>query len=353
MNKFITFILFLLIIVVGCKKHDQNKTIDPNSTVSISSLTTTSNTTVIIGDSFLGGTGSSYYQLGLGWLLQRSILNAANKNLSPKKGTGYPVFINMYELFFANFGASTTGTLIAAGSTNSRLKLTAGQSISITNVSINYADIIYNSSASSGSVQISINGNTVKTKALSGTGLQNTFDGSPITQFQQLTKTTDIIVITATANVEIAGLEIWSNITSSPFIYTLSKGGTGVQDWNTPDAMDEIAFYLNNPAVAKNAPKFLGIALGTNTLYYAPKSLTPSAYITALQTFITGINSRATNVQYIITVPAKANESVFPIIAAGYTYQDYVKAIVDFATTNGYALVRYDLTQMGTGNTAY
>ncbi|MDB5032250.1 hypothetical protein, partial [Mucilaginibacter sp.] len=41
------------------------------------------------------------------------------------------------------------------------------------------------------------------------------------------------------------------------------------------------------------------------------------------------------------------------IIAAGYTYQDYVKAIVDFATTNGYALVRYDLTQMGTGNTAY
>ena len=167
-----------------------------------------------------------------------------------------------------------------------------------------------------------------------------------------LTSESDVITFTSVSGtVVITAVLAWRNSYTSPAAYVIAKSGTAYQDYTTSTQMDEIAYYLNLYRGA--GLNYLMLNLGTNNIYNATKSLTPSAMVAQISALITGINSRCTSVRYAIAVPPKAYETTWPVIAGGYTYLDYVDAIVAFAKANGHTLIRHDKSILGQGLGAF
>lgn len=295
---------------------------------------------MIIGDSFTTSTGATSYLNGLSNIVTRSVLNASH-------GFGYASSINMAsEITGGVNGITTTGSFSATGAVSSRLQLTAGQTITITGKNAKYFDVVYDGAVSSGNLEFRLNGVLINTKTISGASLNTTF---PTVINGSNTLFTDTVTITSTGTVFITSILTLKEVGEHNLPFILGKSGTAYQDYTSSTVLDEIAFYLNMQA----GKKTVVLALGTNNLYSGGKSLTPTNTIVQAALVIAGIKSRCTDVDILITIPAKSNEAVYPIIAGGFTYQNYVDSILDYCNTNGYIPIRYDKTQLGTGNTAY
>jgi lysophospholipase L1-like esterase len=312
-------------------------------------LMTASISTLLLGDSLSEGTGATTYDKGYSCILMRSLEAANDRGYEVPSGFGYHTVVNMANAVAeASLTLGGGGSYTNAGITGSRITLAPGGYIEMTGRQISSFDLIYNASASTGSVVFTLNGDTVATKPVSGSGYQTTFQ----TQLKggYLTQAGDLIRITASGgSVEICGLLPLRQAALAPLAYVAAKAGSGYQDYTSTAALDEIAYYLN--LFRAGSPKVMIHALGTNNIYSAGKALSPSAMVAQMTTLIAGINSRCTGVSHLIQIPPKANEAIFPVINPGSTYADYVNALVAFAIANRYGIVRQDLSPITT-NTA-
>jgi len=291
----------------------------------------------IVGDSFSVGSGSTTFANRFSTIVSNSILNSSN-------GYGYFSIINLNSALL-----TTTGTYISSGVVSSRLSLSSGQSITITGKVARYYDVIYDASLSTGSLEFRLNGILLFTKTISGTGLKTTFPtiiggaNTPVLQ-------SDIVTITSVGGtVVVTSVENLKQAIDTPKVYVIAKSGTGYQDYVSTSNLDEIAYYLNS----REGVKTVLLALGTNNMYSASKHLTPEQTTDNITLFINGITSRCGASNFIITIPAKSDEIIFPIQESGYTYEDYVNHIYKYCKDNGHTPVRYDQTKLGTGDSNY
>ena len=322
---------------------------DPFNQNGFSSAATSQCSFVLLGDSISEGVGASSYVKGCSWMAARSLMNAGDLGWPNDRSYGNHSVINMANALATGI-LSSTGTLVATGIVGSRVSLAAGQILTLTGVATDYVDFIYDASASTGSVQVKLNGTLLATKTISGTGLQNTFPTqlSVLSGSGALTSESDVITFTSVSGtVVITAVLAWRNSYISPAAYVIAKSGSAYQDYTASTQMDEIAYYLN--LFRSGNLNYLLLNLGTNNIYNATKSLSPSAMVAQISALITGINSRCASVRYAIAVPPKAYEATWPVIAGGYTYLDYVDAIVAFAKANGHALIRHDKSILGQG----
>ena len=297
----------------------------------------------VLGDSITAGSGASSYPTSYAFMLARSLLNGRNYGFNNDTGAGYHTDINQSSAVY--YGYSSTGTLSATGITGNRRSLAAGQSITITQRQFNTAYVVYDGSLSTGSLVIAKNGTTLSTQAVSGTSLNNT---SAVTSFFN---EGDSLTITASGGtVVVCGVITLKTAQSVSLIHVSGQSGTAYQDYTTTAAMNEIGYWLN--LFRSGSEKLLVLALGTNNMYNAGKALSPTAMISQITTLIAGISSRCTTIKFALSVPPKADETTFPQ-QAGYTYYDYVDAIVEYAYANGYGVIRNDKSALSRATSYY
>lgn len=291
--------------------------------------------TMILGDSITEATGASSYVNGYAYQVARSIINARDHGFQNDHGFGWHTDINQANA--VNTGLTSTGTISATGLVANRRSLADGQSITITGRAFNTTYVAYDGAASTGTMVIARNGVTLSTQAVSGATLNQT------TAVTNTWTESDTLTITASGGtIVVCGVLTVKTAQNANLLYVAGKSGYAYQDFTTVASLDEIAYWLN--LFRSGNEKLLVLNLGTNNLYNAGKSKTPAAMVAEIQALIAGVSARCSNVKYIISVPPKANESTFPIIASGYEYADYVTAIVDFAESNGHGLLRHDLS---------
>lgn len=327
----------------------QGNSVNDNN-VAIAGMTLEGPQILILGDSITEGTGAPTIQAGYSWGTARSIMNAANQGFDYDPGFGYHTTVNLQDALTMS-EIATTGTVIATGLVNARISLAAGQSITVVNKSISSVDPVYDGAVSTGSLVFARNGVTYATKAVSGSVLNSTFQTPILTSnggASGLTNENDVITITASGGtiVVTALIAIRQSSGSAPYgaplVFVAPQSGTAYADFTSASRIAEIAFYLN--FARPGSEKLLVIALGTNNIYNAGVATTPASMITSLASIISQINALCSSMRFAVHIPPRANESLWPVIEAGFTHADYVNALEDYARTNSLTLIRHNMS---------
>lgn len=294
---------------------------------------------LVLGDSISYGSGATSLKNGYSFLLARSIMNAVNNGPQNDPGYGYHAIVNSAQSI-ASTSFTTTGSYSATGVVNSRISLAAGQSITLTGISVSTLYVFYDGAVSSGNLTFSLNGAAVwSTVAVSGASINNT----GAVAVPRTTIASDTITVAASGGtVVVTAIQTLKTSATSPLMWVAAQSGTTFGDYTGAAAIAELAYYLNF-ARSGNA-KILHLALGTNSIYNAGKSTTPTQMITDMSTIIAGIKAACTNVQVVLHIPPRANEATFPVINSSYTYADYVLAFENYARTNSATLIRHDMS---------
>lgn len=306
---------------------------------------------LLLGDSITEGVGVGDYTAGYSYQFMRSLMNATDDGFGQDPGYGYHTIVNMANQL-SEPGVTTTGSLVGGGVVGSRLSLAAGQSITITGKEIAFLDFIYDGSLSSGSLVYAMNGTTIATKVISGTGLQSTFP-TALNAAQTPIAASDTVVVTASGGtVVVTGIlpykESW---TGKPLMYAVAKSGTAYQDYTSAAALDELAYYLNFSRSGK--VNVIVLALGTNNIYNPSKALSPANTVAQITALISGLESRiGTDIYPVISIPPKAT-AAWPVALPSYTYEDYVDAIANYAEQRFATLVRNDLSLLSRTSVFY
>ena len=307
---------------------------------------------LVIGDSITEGTGVSSYTNSWSWLFGRSVMNAADEGIYRDSGFGYHSILNFRNIQNSP-GVTTNGTISSNGVMGSRLLLTAStQSIQYIDREVTAMSVYYNASASSGQFAIKLNGATVSTITVSGSGIVST--GFVMLKANSaLTRLTDTITVVPVGSgvVELCSVILAKNSIANPCIVSVAAlSGTTYQNWNTSPDIAELATYLNSTVeLGGSQTKLIICQLGTNSMYNATNATSPATMITNIQTLLSGIIAACSNVQIAISVPPKSNESLFPMILSQYKYEDYVKALVSYGIKNNITLIRHDLGALPSG----
>jgi hypothetical protein len=304
-----------------------------------------------IRDSFGDGVGASEYIKSCGWMFSRSLCNANDGGFGNERGYGYHSTLNWTNLLSTNMFDST-GDVVEEGVILSQLRLSAGQTLTITGFALDYLDFMVNGKGVASTLEFRRNGSLYRTKSVgAGTGFATTFDGTKVRSDGMLSADSDVFVITCTSgSIQLICALQWRTAGYSPAIYHASRGGTTYSDYVSAAALDEMANILK--FARDGQVKVLNLGLGTNSIYNPSKYQTPTEMLTSIVAIIQGMNARAGGVKYVLHVPAKAG-TVWPYICPGFTWEDYRDALIDFAFANGIALVRHDLSVLGTGDAAY
>lgn len=316
--------------------------------LSLAPLTSTGSV-IFLGDSIGNSQGASTYKAGYLYRFMRSLLNSRAGYGGADQGHGYETYLNMATAVISG-GISHTGTLLTgAGAADSRLRLLAGQILTVTGRQMQTLDIFYDSSVSSGNIDFALNGVVYATKAV-GSGL-TTFPTSLYAAGSSI-HPDDIVTITAAGTVVITGIITLREASGAPYVTSVCRSGWGFDEFAVQARVDEVVSQVNT--FKNGGPHTLFVMLGTNNIYNAGLHKTPSDYITALGTligkYVTGLGGPTNTINVVIQVPLQANETTFPLIP-GYTYGDYVKAIVEYGSANGYIVVRFD--RIGASNAYY
>ena len=294
-----------------------------------------SSSILILGDSITEAVGASTYANGYSYQLARSLLNHRDKGYSNDSGFYWHTDINQANA--VNTGLSSNGTIVSGGVTAKRRSLAVGQSINITGRKFNSVYIVYDGATSSGSIEIQRNGVVISTQAVVGSSLNVTN-----VVVNNWSEGDSLSVVAVGGTVVVCGVMTLKTAAGASLVHIAGRSGAGYQDFTTASAIDEIGYWLN--LLKAGNEKVLVLNAGTNNIYNSGKAKTPNELVSEISTLISGVNSKATSVKYVIAVPPKANESIFPIVRSGFAYEDYVSAIVNFANQNGHGLIRYDLT---------
>ncbi|KHA77509.1 hypothetical protein NC77_17915 [Janthinobacterium lividum] len=298
----------------------------------------------LLGDSKTAGVGVSALTQQSSWLLSRSLINHQARGFGAASGFGYASRLDM-ENAVKEPGITSQGTLVNAGFVSSRLSLGVGQSIGITKREIAFVGLIVDADASAGaSLQVSMNGVPVGPALLvSGSGIRYVR-----TQLLKTCSIDDVLTLTASgSSIQVCGIIAQRYSEKGCNVMVAGKSGTAYQDFNSGSALAEIVAHCN--IYGGGRPTLFAIALGTNLLYSSLKALSPNDAVLELGRLVDGIRAGVQLVKFLIEIPERADESAWPIIIAGYTYTDYVNAIVDFCEIRGFAMVRGDRSLNSTG----
>jgi lysophospholipase L1-like esterase len=298
---------------------------------------------LLIGDSITEGANASSYVSGYAYMLARSLWNWRDYGYDLDRGFGYQSTVNLTN--FANEpNCGWNGVLQPTGLVGNRVTLANTKLISLQSRRIDFCDVVYNATNSTGNIVIKLNTTTVATIPVSGSGLQAT---GPTPLGITTSESDTITIVSSGGSLEICAVLAWRQSTNSPTMYVAGKTGWGYQDFDVSASMDEMAFYLNWQRAASE--KIVIFNLGTNNIYNSGKALSPAAMLAHTSSIIAGINARCSPApEYIMSVPPRTNESLAPVILAPtYAYSDYVNAIVAYARTNNIALARHDKSQLG------
>jgi len=140
-------------------------------------------------------------------------------------------------------------------------------------------------------------------------------------------------------------IALWSIARETPIVNIIADSGTGYQDFSSIDQCKRIA----DIAKVYRGRHYIISALGTNNIYSPGKALTPTEYIDEVKKMVANIITELGSYTLVLSIPPKANESIFPVVKAGYTYEDYVFAICMYASESDFGVIRNDLAEISYG----
>ncbi|RAJ06415.1 SGNH/GDSL hydrolase family protein [Aeromonas salmonicida] len=302
---------------------------------------------ILLGDSIGLSQGAAGYKAGYLYRFMRSLLNRHAGIGAADQGLGYESYLNMATA--VNVGGIThNGTLLTgSGAADSRLQLLSGQSITITGRQALTYDIFYDPALSSGNIEFYLNGVLYATKAVSAA--ISTFQTAPFGTGSSIHPDDVVQIKAATGTVIVTGITTLLEASAAPYVTSVCRSGWGFDEFSVQARVDEVAAQVR--FFKSGGPFTVFVMLGTNNIFHPTLRKTPDDYITALNTLV-GKYIAALNgvVNIVIQVPLPANESTYPILP-GYIYADYVKAIVEYGSANGYPVIRFD--RIGASNAYY
>jgi len=307
---------------------------------------------VIIGDSITGGTGASAYTSSYAWIVGRSVMNAANEGLYIDTGFARHNVLNTGGA--GTPGVTTTGASVGRGIWGNRLNLSGAQTLTLTLLEVISLDIVYDASNSSGSFTIALNGTVVSTVAVSGSGFKSTVFPTYLKPTYHLnTRLADVVTVAiVSGSLDLCAVIAVKNSPKNPCVLHIGgAAGFAYQDYTSAANITELAFYLNATAVfGGNQNKTLVCNLATNNIYNVSKALSPAATVAQIALLFSEISAVCNNLNFVISIPPKANEAIFPVILSQYKYEDYKRAILSYARANNFTLIRHDLSALSTGS---
>jgi len=310
----------------------------------------------IIGDSITQGifsgsglSNSNFYQSYL-YRVCRSVFNHNNRGFGNDTGRMYETNANMFYGAWFEVGMPGNGggvssaavTFPNTGLVEKQLSIPSGEWIEIKLREISKVGFFYDGSQvahTASSADVALNG--VSVGALTTTGTAAASHTGYITLAEESVVGDTIRITAVGGTLIISGFTLYKTSTVGVRVNAIGWSGRTFDDFNTPAKIAEIS-ALSNFEVSFSQRKLVAIALGTNSIYQAGRSQTPAEYIASLQSLMTEIQALSVNTTFLLTVPPRANPALHPVQEVGFAYDDYVKAIVDFADANGYSLIRYD-----------
>ncbi len=289
---------------------------------------------LLLGDSITAGVGTSVprfsYASNLGMAIARHFDQGYNYPLHNNIGNGEAVY-------------TSDGTVISTGLSLSAVSITPAQSITFTDSEAIAAFVLYDGAQSTAtSVELHVNGVSVVSDAVGVGTLEEAFlvkNGQPWTSADTVEIKAvggDLVVFSAAPAKRAQAIS-----GASPIVITNGASGETFQ------------FYRNNIAkigVLQTAfsgvtPTIAILALGTNSIYNATKAETPSEYVASMTALADEIIAQGAS-EIIFTIPPQAIETTWPIIKAGYSYQDYVDAIKAAVLARGDDLIDLNIPNL-------
>lgn len=301
---------------------------------------------ILLGDSNSEGVGTALnsYSDGFAGQFMRATANSFDAGAGSDRGFRYESVLKMQKAL--ENGITSSGSIISGGLCDSRLSLADTQSITITGREIASADVFYEASLSSGSLEFRINGSLYKTVSITGTGTKDTFP-SYFYGNSWVCKETDVITITSVGGtVVITEILAIRYSASTPLLYSIVRQGWGLEDFAEPAHVAEAAAHVERFVSGKD--KLVIVCLGTNNQNgVVGRELSPTDYVLALNDLIykyaVALQAGGGVVSFAVWVPPKTLDAR-PL----GTYQQYIDAIVEYCSTRPLIqCIRMDKSALG------
>lgn len=306
---------------------------------------------ILVGDSITAGTGSTGYKNSYAFQFMRSIWNSLDNGENTDRAFRYETLLNMAQEYARGDigGAATVGSnyVNGIGATNDALKIPAGETLTITRREIASSDIFYDADASTAtSVDFDLNGVVYASRTISGTGIQTTF-ATNIYDGTRLCNGSDVIGITAVGgDVYVTGLATFRKSSLSPSVFVAAQPA-----WGYTDVLAKAPILADHvQKLATGKVKLVILNLGTNNIFAGIKK-TPDDYVIAVQNLIDSYRTNMGNCKFLVAVPPRANESLFP--ASLGSYYEYINKIVAFCNDNNHQVMRLDRTVLSDYPSSY
>lgn len=300
-------------------------------------------TTLWCADSNGTGAGQPYgYRGGYLGRLVRSLMNTFDEGFgASERGYMYESVMDPFLMLSSEPGWAVEGPVewlpTGGGVTGTLLKVPTGSAVTLTGREVSQCKIFYKYAAA-GSVRITVNGVTASEHTLTTAGRSADMNLAPGGAY---IKPTDIIRIeTLSGELLFQGFRVLRKGGSrGPITFVAPQGSQGWDDFFD----DARCVPLTNWVKDDNANGYvlLGMFLGTNNIVTTVgKQKSPTAYVASMdaciQKYRTNLSSNA--VAVMVWVPPRPNQATFA------PYEDYVAAILEYASTRDYIiLVRMDL----------
>ena len=269
--------------------------------------------------------------------LPRSIINGS------RGGPRYHSMLNLGDLGPTYNVALTGFTLVQAGTwgngqagTGGQLQLADAGAIAFTGLQADGFLVGYDASNSTAgsTLKVATGGVAAGSVAIAGNGYQFLTAMLPI----RSAKADTIYVGPTGGNARIVSVvPIINSAIKGPEVLFGARSGYGITDYNTGASMNEQAVFLQR----RGAPyQVVLMQLMTNEMYrpgdaYPSRNLSPIDMVAAYETYRSGMANRiGASFRLGVAVAPQALETAYPVRTAGYLYQDYVRAMEDWAATH-------------------
>lgn len=280
---------------------------------------------VVISDSFGDGVGATVFQNRFGESLDAMVSNSAAKGYGTGTHARLTDVVNI-----SGSGITSNGTITTNGALESQLRLAAGQYIEVTGYEIDFADVWNFGATTTGDLVCTLNG--VQYQTLVTTKVAGIKTSFPNGATPRRTLKTDIIRLTAVGGqVDVTGFNPARSSAGGIYTIRISHGGWSYKTYDNQLIVDEIAEYAKFNA----ASSVFILQLGTNSIYNASEAQTPSEMITSMFSFMTKLSLITQTIGFIVCIPPRSNESSWPVIKNGYTYDDYRNALLNWGEQQG------------------
>lgn len=298
---------------------------------------------LMVGDSNSAGAGSSGgFVTGFMARFARSIMNAFDKYPGTDRGYMYYTWLNAYQQLLSEGGWSQGGggSAVAGGPGGNAWRLPAGAWVEKTGIEVSQGRVFYAPSTDGSVLSVTVNGSPAGTFTVSSSGFTANFN---LAAGGAYIKPTDIIRITCTSgSVDAYGFRFMrAGGSRGPIVYCSPEGSQSFSDYSNPTRANLLGAYVN--ADQPTAPKLVMAFLGTNNMITAAgKNKTPAAMVADMQTFVNTYRALFPGCVIVFWTPLRPGPTA---TMPDGTYDQYVRAIVDFvATQTSVGLFRTDLS---------